>query len=403
MSQHPPEPPGGEHPGDADDVTRELPVFQPPRSPWARPEQPPADQPPADQPPMEYLPPSEPRFAGPPYGQPPAAYAPPGAYPPGTPQHGAPYTSPYDTSSYGTPPYGSPAGAGSYSQPWAFPDPSLTPGGGAPWPDPTRPSPRRGRILAAVLALVLVAAAATGIVLGTSSSKKSASPTVPGTPPSPTGGPGGATPAPSTTPVPSPTDPLPSIGVVPTPAGLAAIGYHAYRLALRAPADIALGPQEIKEFSRYGLSRIVDLRALSVGDPTDPTDDYDASINILRFRDAAGAKAELDYSNSQNKKDSTTVALPGLPTATAFVTRDPATGVSIGAFITSGRYQVVVIVGGLSPNVPTDVATVAAEAARVMKAVLPDAATIVPPASGGGGSPPEVPTVPTPAATGTHA
>ncbi len=48
------------------------------------------------------------------------------------------------------------------------------------------------------------------------------------------------------------------------------------------------------------------------------------------------------------------IPLPGLPNATAFVNHDSTSGISIGAFTTVGRYQVVVIVSGLSQNVPTN-------------------------------------------------
>jgi hypothetical protein len=60
----------------------------------------------------------------------------------------------------------------------------------------------------------------------------------------------------------------------------------------------------------------------------------------------------------------------------------------------------------LSANVPTSASVVAAEAAKVVKALLPDAATIVPPpagSGGSGGSVPGVPGFPIPSPTGTHA
>ena len=85
---------------------------------------------------------------------------------------------------------------------------------------------------------------------------------------------------------------------------------------------------------------------------------------------------------------------------------DASTGISIGAFTTVGRYQVVVILSGLSENVPTDAAVVAAEAAKVMKAAA---------ARRGDDRPAacrqrrwrhrcrRVPGFPTPSPTGTHA
>ncbi len=48
-------------------------------------------------------------------------------------------------------------------------------------------------------------------------------------------------------------------------------------------------------------------------------------------------------------------------------TTDSTTGISIGAFTTVGRYQVVVILSGLAGHVPTNATVVAAEAAKVMK------------------------------------
>jgi hypothetical protein len=204
----------------------------------------------------------------------------------------------------------------------------------------------------------------------------------------------------------TPQTPLPSLGAVTTPPGLLAIDYHAYSLRSIDPSEIALGSAELTQFKNYGLSRVAGLRALTLGSTPASSDDWDADINILRFKSPAAAVAELNYSNAQNKKSATTIPLPGLPNATAFVNHDGANGISIGAFTTVGRFQVVVILSGLSGNVPTDPKVVAAEAAKVMKAVLPDAATIVPPAAGtggGGGTGPVVPGFPTPSPTGTHA
>jgi hypothetical protein len=169
------------------------------------------------------------------------------------------------------------------------------------------------------------------------------------------------------------------------------------------PADVALGPAEITQFTKYGLSRVVGLEAVSLGPTSAVGDDWNADINILRFSTPAAAAAELNYSNTENKKTATTIPLPGFPTATAFVNKDAATGISIGAFTTVGRYQVVVILSGVAGNNPTDASAVAAEAAKVMKAVLPDAATIVPEPSTGGNGAPTVPGFPTPTPSGTHA
>ena len=90
----------------------------------------------------------------------------------------------------------------------------------------------------------------------------------------------------------------------------------------------------------------------------------------------------------RNKADSgaTTISLPGLPQVTAFLNKE-SSGYSIGAFASVGRYQVVLILGGLSPNAPTNSSVLAAEAARVMKALLPAAATIEPDTSGSGSAP----------------
>jgi hypothetical protein len=249
-----------------------------------------------------------------------------------------------------------------------------------------------------LLVVALIGGGAAAAVL-TGSSKSSAGkgvqPAVPSAPPPSLAPLPAPTPSPSETPIPTP-----SLGLVPTPPGLLAIGYHAYALSTLAPADVAIDANEEVQFRRDGLQQIVGLRALTLGNPDRTADDYDASINILRFRDAAGARAELTYSNSQNKKTAPTVPLPGLPNATAFLNKDDqGTGLSVGAFTTVGPYQVVVIVGGLSPNRPTNAQAVIAEAARVMRAVLPDVADIKPPAGGGGG----IPQLPTPTPTGTRA
>ncbi|HEX4428459.1 MAG TPA: hypothetical protein VHZ96_04230 [Frankiaceae bacterium] len=188
-----------------------------------------------------------------------------------------------------------------------------------------------------------------------------------------------------------------------TPPGLLAIDYHAYALDKLEPSDVALGPAELVQFKKYGLSRVVGLHALTLGPNSAPGDDWDADINILQFSTPAAAAAELNYSNTENKKNSTTIPLPGLPNATAFVNKDAATGIGIGAFTTVGRYQVVVILSGVAGNVPTNATAVAAEAGKVMRAVLPDAATIVPTPSSGGSAGPTVPGFPTPTPSGTHA
>ncbi len=346
----PPESPqAGSQPDDrpADpDATRQLPKYPPEPSPWSR----------------EY---AGPVSAPPPpgYGLPPG-YAPPGYAPPGPPAEGT------------------------------FP----------PAPQQGWPSRRSRRGLWAAITLVGVAIVATVIAVLVSSASGSSKSTA-------SGGTVQPNPLPSLVPNPvpspsspsSPSSPLPSLGAVATPPGLLAIDYHAYRLGFVAPAEIALGPAEMVQFKKYGLSRVVGLRALTLGSTAGSSDDWDASINILQFSSPAAAVAELNYSNTQNKKTAPTIALPGLPAATAFVNQGGAsTGISIGAFTTVGRYQVVVILSGLSGNIPTNASVVAAEAARVMRAVLPDAATIVPPPSSGGTGP-VVPGFPTPTPTGTHA
>jgi hypothetical protein len=368
----------------------EPPAYEP--SPWARPEgqtepygQPPPDYAPAYPPSYAVPPAPEPRFAGQPYAYNPAEYGPPG--------------SPYGhnpTSLYGRPLTGGNEG------PWQSPDPAYPQAPNRGWPTgPATPPPRsrRGRWALVTLLVIALVAGVTTAVGVSSDSKKQATPVLPiPLPTSP------ATPGPSSSasPSPSPSGSVPSQGLVPTPPALRAIGYHAYSLRLLAKDEVSLGPAEDVQFRRYGLSRIVGLRALTVGDSNRDDDDYDASINVLRFRDAAGAKAELAYSNTQNAKDSQTIALPGLPTATGFLNKgDATTGISVGAFTTVGRYQVVVILGGLTPNVPTKARVVAAEAARVMKAILPVAASTEPDQSGG--TTPQLPTLPTPTPSGTRA
>ncbi len=375
---------------------------------------------------------AEPRFAGQPYaGQPYAGqpYAGEGragsnAVPP---SHAAPSYPPpnYEPANYAAPNYAAPNYAGpNYSgqpyppeypqyappqgaSPWQAPDarhgapPSWPPaefGAPVPPPPPSR-GPRRGVVaLVTLLVVALVGGVITAIAVGSGDKKPSAGTALPSPLAPNPGSTGGAAPQPST-PAPSASPTLPPLGLIPTPPGLDAIGYHAYSLRLRDPGEVAL-PGEDAQFTRYGLSRVVGLRALTLGDSRVPSDDYDASINILRFRDAAGAKAELDWSNEQNKKDGTLIALPGLPDVTAFLNTDPVDGISVGAFTTVGRYQVIVIVGGLTPNALTNPKTAAAEAARVLKAVLPDAASIVPGESGNGQGPGGLPS---PTQSGTRA
>ncbi len=375
MSTQPPWPPSDDESAVGADATREIArpqvAGQPPTetSPWARPAGP--------------LEPA-PRFAGQPYAYQPDAY-PPDAYPP---------------DAAGSQ-YGQPLSDGS----WQSPDPGFAPpypGGWSPVLAPQSPPRRRGLwALVGLLIVALVAGTITAVAVSSDSKKSSATPSapLPTTPATP--GPSASSPA---SPSPSPTPSLPGLGLVPTPPALLAIGYHAYSLRLLAQSEVSLGPGEDVQFKRYGLSRIVGLRALTLGNPDLEADDWDASINILRFRDAASAKAELAYSNAQNLKSpgAKTIPLPGLPTATGFLNAgDATTGLGVGAFTTVGRYQVVVILNGLSPNLPSDGNLVAAETARVMKAILPVAATIEPKASGG--STPQPPTLPTPTPTGTRA
>jgi hypothetical protein len=318
---------------------------------------------------------------------------------------GAPFN-PDAGTEYGSPEYGSPQ--------YGYPPPGDW---GAPFDSPYEPSPpprKKPWIIVTVLVLALVAGGTTvGLVSsGGGSNGDTATPfpqitlnppstsPAPNTSPVPNTSPApGTGPTPSVTPDPNSSLPLPNTGVA-TPPGLLAIGYHAYSLRLRDPDELSLGPGEDAQFTKYGLSRIVGLRALTLG-KSGTGDDYDADISILRFRDAAGAKAELAYSNAENKKDrnAKVIALPGFPGVTAFLNSDETDGVSVGAFTTIGRYQIVLFLGGLIPNVPTDSKAVAAETARVLKALLPDAADIEPEATGGGGAP----TLPTPTPSGVRA
>jgi hypothetical protein len=284
--------------------------------------------------------------------------------------------------------------------------PSASQQGWPSGPQQSRPSSGSRRGLWTGITLVSIAIVATLIAVlvssttSGSSSKSSASggSTLPNPPPSLA-----PSPAPSQSSPANPQNPLPSLGTAPTPPGLLAIDYHAYALDSLTPSDVALGPAELVQFKKYGLSRVIGLQAVSLGPTAAVGDDWDADINILQFSSPAAAAAELNYSNTENKKDSTTIPLPGFPAATAFVNHDASTGISIGAFTTVGRYQVVVILSGVSGNAPTNAAAVAAEAAKVMKAVLPDAATIVPTPSSGGSTGPTVPAFPTPTPSGTHA
>jgi hypothetical protein len=358
VSESPERPQAGDPAADSD-VTREMPKFTPPSagpSPWSR----------------EYAGPA-PRYA-----PAPPAYAPPEA-------HGWPVVS---------------------QQGW----PAASPQGWPTAPQPGGPSDRTRRGLWTGVTLVGIAIVATLIAVlvsantGSGSSKSSASG---GTVlPNPAPSLAVPSPAPSPSSPQSPTSPLPSLGGVTTPPGLLAIGYRAYSLSSVDPSDIALDSAELAQFKKYGLSRVAGLRALTIGPSSARGDDWDADINILQFSSPAAAAAELRYSNAQNQKSAKAIPLPGLPNATAFVNHNATTGISIGAFTTVGRYQVVVILSGLSDNIPADAAVVAAEAAKVMKAVLPDAATIVPPpagSGGGGGGSVPVPGLPTPSPTGTHA
>ncbi len=371
MSEQPP----GELPQDEGPAapSQSSPPPSPEPSPWSR-----------DYagPPLRYEQP-EPRFAGQPYSQQPPFQQQYGQYPP--PIYAPPEYAPADTG-YGSSGPSRSTGSGP-EQTWQI-------------PAPRRPGPGRW-ILVAVLVVALIAGLTTAL-LTTGSKDQSASGDlpIPGV---------GASPAPGTGVVPSPSpgqtspsNPLPSLGLIATPPALLAIGYHAYASSLLAPSDIALGPQELVEFKKYGLQRTVSLRALTLGSPTTTDDDYDVTINVLKFGGAAGAKAELDYSNSQNKKQAPTAALPGFPQATAFFNKATATeGISIGAFTTTGPYQVVVILGGLPDNSSTNEAAFLAEAARVLRAVLPIAATIEPETAGGAS--PQAPGLVTPTPSGTHA
>jgi hypothetical protein len=401
--------PGPDEPGAGPaDETREFPrptwesgppEAAPEPSPWSR-EAAGAQPPPA----APAFPPAEPRFAGPgPYA--PTAYQPPYA-PPTQPQsYGQPAAPPYGAQQ----PYG---GYGpqpdAYSPPWAPPgqppyapgwgDPAYASGPGGPPPSKTR------RAWYIALAVVLVLAAAGGLTAGLlSGSDDSGAPAAGPTPAvtsPPATGPGTTPSAPAPSPSPSTTVPRPSTRV-PTPPGLAAIGYRAYSLRELTPSSVAIDENEIAQFRRYGLSRVVSLQALTAGRSTDLADDWDASITVLTFRDAAAAKAELDYSNAENKKTGRTIALPGFPDVTAFVNDDDSNGLTVAAFDSTGKYQVIVTVGGLSAEASSSPTVVAAEAARVLRAVLPDAREIAtadtPPAGGG------QPNFPTPSPTGTRA
>ena len=324
----------------------------------------------------------EPRFAGAPFG---AAHAPTAEFP----VYGAPF--------------GAPSEPGHEQQPSAL------------WPPPPQASdfgygqvpPPRGRkpwILIVVLVVALVAGGTTIGLVSTNarSNTPSAGPSLPAplNSPLPSQAPApGASPSPNSSA--NPANPLPNVGL-PTPPALLAIGYHVYTSGLREPGEVAIDAAEEVQFKKDGLQRIVGLRALTIGTPGDTSDDYDADISILRFKDAAGAKAELDYSNKRNKADSgsKTIALPGLPQVTAFLNQDTS-GYSIGAFASVGRYQVVLILGGLSPNAPADSTVLAAEAARVMKALLPAASTIEPDESGGSQDPLSPSEAPSPAPSDT--
>ena len=369
----------------------------PPRSPFARPPGfegsigvgPPA-QPPAS---------PEQRFAGVPHG-----FAHSGTAEIPIADHPTAEFPAYQTSY--EPPYGPPV------QPWQLP---------AAYASPEidelaygRPRRRKPWILVAILVLALVAGGTT-IGLTSTNSPSSSAPVANPNVPTPLGS---ANPTPGASPSPrasgnsaSPSTPLPNVGL-PTPPGLLAIGYHVYSSGLRQPADVAIDAAEQVQFKKDGLERIVGLRALTIGRLGDPSDDYDADISVLRFADAAGAKSELDYSNARNKADSgaNTIPLPGFPQVTAFLNKD-ASGYSIGAFTTVGRYQVVLILGGLSPNAPANPTVLAAEAARVLRALLPEAAVIEPDTSTGGTGPqtpsqapsPRALPVPSATASGIHA
>lgn len=375
MSEH------GEGPPEWDDPaagqTQPLDVEPQPGSPFARPPgyqgnigygPPPAPEPAA---------PPEPRFAGP-YA---AQYAEP--VPPWQP-----------------PAQSFPAATYPATDPWGM----LPPQSG----EPQGPRSRKPWILVTVLVLALIVGGGTTIGLLGSRSKSGSPPAADPNLPSPLSP---ATPAPSTTPdpnatpspnaTPDPANPLPNLGIE-TPPALLAIGYHAYSSRLREPDEVAIDSAEVTQFKRYGLDQIVGLNALTLGAAGVVTDDYDADISILRFKDAVSAKAELDYSNMRNKKDAdaTLISLPGLPDVTAFLNSDASTGYSIGAFASVGRYQVVLILGGLTPNVPKNSKVLAAEAARVMKALLPAAAGIEPQDPSGGSSSPTNPSTPSQSPSG---
>ena len=325
----------------------------------------------------------QPRFAQPYTGYPPPPPAPPAYYPPPLPERSS-------------------AGESQYAS------------------EPPSRAKRTGVwVLVGILALVLIGGAAA--IFAVDYNDPSAAPEpIPGSGlfPGPNTGPN--SPNASPTPSPSASSGLPPVGLIATPPALLAIGYHAYSSMLLDPNAIALGPQELVQFKKYGLSRTVSMQALTLGSSANTEDDYTATINVLKFKDAAGAKAELDYSNSQNEKTAPTVPLPGLPDATGFFNKADATsGISVGAFATTGRYQVVIILSGLPENESTSESAFLAETARVMKAVLPIAATIEPetatgtipgvpgtpgtPTTPSTPGPSGIPAFPTPSPSGTHA
>lgn len=228
--------------------------------------------------------------------------------------------------------------------------------------------------------------------------------------PAPGGGPGGSSGGGgggSTSPAPLPSG---GLGLVETPPALARLGYRAVTIRSVSPATVATDAGEITEFRRDGLQSITSLELVGVGRPGG---DYLAMVYVLRFPNRASAERELAYSNKANRASGyRDIPVPGVPGATG-LTKTPAAGrPQVTDFAVTDSRQLFVGLRQVGGD-PT-VAGLGAEAAKVLAALIPDSADVVPPDPGStpsdpstvpdpGVPTPDVPDLPTPTPTGQRA
>lgn len=303
--------------------------------------------------------------------------------------------------------------------------------GNGPWAAPDDPRTRRQRpawLPVLLVLLVVLAVAAPIALLSRADSRASAAgvqllpvprvltPTPEPLAPAPGGQlPGGQLPGgqPPGGGAPSPGPSAPS-GIPVTPPALARLGYRAVSIRTVSPEAVATDPGEVAEFRRDGLQSITAMDLVGVGRPGG---DYLAEVYVLRFGDGASATRELAYSNTANRAHGyRDVPVLGVAGATGLTKTSVDGRPSVMDFVVDGSRQ---LFAGLQQvgGKPT-VASVGAEAAKVLAALIPDSADIRPPdpgsgsgGQGGSGGPtpdpsvptPEVPQLPSPTPTGQRA